>query len=43
VVTKRRISGKTMERLVIPFIGLLVAFFLFITFHDLARLFSKFF
>ena len=38
-VTKRRISGKTMERLVIPFVGPLVAFFLFITFHDLARLF----
>lgn len=42
-VTKKRLSGKTMERLIIPFVALLIAFFIFITFHDISRLFSKFF
>ena len=41
--TKRPIKAKTMERLIIPFIGLLIAFFLFVTYQDVTRLFSKFF
>ena len=42
-VTKRRLRAKTMERLIIPFVGLLIAFFLFITYQDIQRLFSVFF
>jgi len=42
MVRKRPLRSKTMERLVIPFIGLLVAFFIYITYQDIARLLSKF-
>ncbi len=42
-ITKKRLSGKTMERLIIPFVVLLISFFIFITFHDISRIFSKFF
>lgn len=42
-VTKKQIKAKTMERLIIPFIVLLGAFFLYVTYHDLARIFSRFF
>jgi len=42
-ITKKRLSGKTMERLIIPFVALLISFFIFITFHDILRIFSKFF
>jgi regulator of sigma E protease len=41
-VRKRPLRAKTMERLIIPFIGLLIVFFLYITYQDIARLFSKF-
>lgn len=43
IVTKRPLKSKTMERLIIPFIGLLVALFIYITYQDITRLFSKFF
>ncbi len=43
MITKRPIRSKTMERLIIPFIGLLVALFIYITYQDITRLFSKFF
>jgi regulator of sigma E protease len=43
MITKRPIKAKTMERLIIPFIGVLIAFFLFVTYQDVTRLFSKFF
>lgn len=42
-VTKRRIKAKTMERLIIPFIVLLLLFFLYATYNDILRLFSRFF
>ena len=42
-ITRRPIRSKTMERLVIPFVGLLIAFFIFVTYQDLARLFSHLF
>ncbi|MDE3046179.1 MAG: site-2 protease family protein [Verrucomicrobiota bacterium] len=38
-ITKRPIKAKTMERLIIPFVGLLIAFFLFVTYQDIHRLF----
>jgi len=43
MVTKRPLRAKTMERLMIPFIGLLIGFFIYVTYQDLARLFSSFF
>lgn len=42
LVRKRPLRSKTMERLIIPFVGLLIAFFIYITYQDIARLFSKF-
>lgn len=42
-ITKKPIKAKTMERLIIPFIILLVALFIYLTYHDLSRLFSGIF
>lgn len=42
-ITKRRLRAKTMERLILPFVGALIALFIYITYQDLSRLFSKFF
>ncbi|MBS0620957.1 MAG: site-2 protease family protein [Verrucomicrobia bacterium] len=42
-VTGKPISAKTMEKLIIPFVILLIAFFIYLTYHDLARLFTRFF
>lgn len=42
-ITKKAIKAKTMERMLIPFMGLLIAFFIFVTYQDLARLLSKVF
>ena len=42
MITKRRLSSKAMEKMIVPFIGLLIGFFIYITYQDLARLFSKF-
>jgi regulator of sigma E protease len=41
MIFKKKINARMMERLVIPFVGLLVVFFLFVTYHDIARLFGK--
>jgi regulator of sigma E protease len=40
--TKRPIKAKTMEMLIIPFVVLLIGFFVFVTYNDISRLFSKF-
>lgn len=42
-IIRRPIKAKTMERVMIPFIGLMIAFFIYITYQDLARLLGKFF
>jgi len=42
MVFKRKIKAKTMERLIFPFVGLLIFFFIFVTYHDIARLFGFF-
>lgn len=42
-VTRKPLRSKTMERLVIPFVALLICLFIYITYQDIARLFSKFF
>jgi regulator of sigma E protease len=41
--TRRPIRSKTMERLIVPFVVLLIGFFIFVTYNDISRLFSKFF
>lgn len=43
IFTRKPIKSKTMERMIIPFVVLLIGFFLFVTYHDISRLFSKFF
>ena len=36
--TKKQLKAKTMERIVLPFVILLIGLFIFVTFHDLSRL-----
>ena len=43
IITRKRIKIQTMERLIIPFVVLLIGFFIFVTYHDLSRLFKGFF
>ncbi len=40
LITRRRLKAKTMERIVIPFVVLLIALLVFLTFQDVSRLFS---
>jgi regulator of sigma E protease len=42
-VTGRRIPPKVMEKVILPFALLLIAFFIFVTFYDVTRLLGKFF
>lgn len=42
-LTGARLKAKTIERLVIPFAILLIVFFVFLTYHDLIKLFHQFF
>ena len=42
VVTGRKIHPKTLEKIIVPFAILLIAFFIFITYHDLSRIFGGF-
>lgn len=41
-ITKKRIKAKVMERLVLPFVILLIGLFIFVTFQDIMRIFSSF-
>ncbi|SRR5581483_971785 len=41
-ITGKPIKSKTMERLILPFIILLVALFIYLTYNDLMRLFAGF-
>lgn len=43
LVTKKPLRSKTVEKLVPIFVGLLISFFVYITYQDIARLFSKIF
>lgn len=38
-ITRRRLKAKTMERLIVPFVVLLIGLLIFLTFQDLSRLF----
>ncbi len=40
---KKRISPKTLERMMLPFFVLMVFFFVYVTYHDVFRLISSFF
>lgn len=42
-ITKSRIPSKTMERLIIPMVVLLVVFFIYVTYQDILRLLHKVF
>lgn len=42
-VTKKPIRARTMEKLIIPFVILMIGLFIYITYNDLARLFHRFF
>ncbi|MGM0440749.1 MAG: site-2 protease family protein [Chlamydiota bacterium] len=42
-ITKKPLKAKTMERLIIPFVILLIGFFIFLSYNDLLRLFQRFF
>ena len=37
------LKAKTMQRLIVPFIALLIFIFFYLTYHDLARIFGRFF
>lgn len=41
MITRRKIHPKTLEMLVIPFALLLIAFFVFLTYHDITRIFGN--
>lgn len=43
IITGRKLSPKTIEKLVVPFAILLIGFFIFLTYNDLSRLFGGFF
>lgn len=41
MITRRQLKTKTLEKLIIPFAILLISFFIFLTYHDLARILSN--
>nr|NGX63875.1 putative zinc metalloprotease [Candidatus Anoxychlamydiales bacterium] len=43
MITKKPIKAKTMERLTIPFVVLLIGGIIFVTFHDILRIVNNFF
>lgn len=42
LITKKQLKPKTLERLILPFAILLILFFIFVTYHDLTRIFGNF-
>lgn len=41
-VTRRRLSPKVMEKLIVPFVVLLIGLFVFVTYQDIIRLLARF-
>lgn len=41
MITRKRVAAKTMERLVLPFVVLLIMFFVYVTYQDISRLFVR--
>jgi regulator of sigma E protease len=42
-IRKKPLKAKTMQRLVIPFVALIVFLFIYLTYNDLSRIFGRFF
>ncbi len=42
LITRRRLHPKTLEKVILPFAVLLIAFFVFLTYQDVSRLVSRF-
>ncbi|HSW87296.1 MAG TPA: site-2 protease family protein [Rhabdochlamydiaceae bacterium] len=42
-ITKKRLKAKTMERMIIPFVVIMVGFFIYLTYNDIVRLLGHFF
>ena len=42
MLTRKKIKPKTLEKLILPFAILLILFFIFVTYHDLERIFGGF-
>lgn len=42
MITRKRIHPKTLEKVILPFAVLLIAFFVFLTYQDITRLLSRF-
>jgi membrane-associated protease RseP (regulator of RpoE activity) len=40
---QKRIKAKTMERFIFPFVVLIIVFFIYLTYQDVVRVFSRFF
>ena len=40
VITKRRIKAKMMQKMVVPFVALIIFFFAYVTFYDVIKVFS---
>ncbi len=43
MITRRRLRARTMERLIVPFVVLLIGFFVFVTYQDIYRLLTSLF
>lgn len=41
MITRKRISAKAMEKLVLPFVVLLILFFIYTTYQDISKIFMK--
>ncbi len=39
MITRRRISSKVLEKIVLPFVVLMIAFFIYVTFQDIIKIF----
>lgn len=42
MITRKKMSPRVMEKIVIPFAVAIIAFFVFVTYHDVLRVFSRF-
>jgi regulator of sigma E protease len=40
MITKKRIKAKAMQKMILPFVALIIAFFAYVTFYDLIKVFS---
>ncbi|SCA62411.1 Putative zinc metalloprotease CPn_0344/CP_0416/CPj0344/CpB0350 [Chlamydiales bacterium SCGC AG-110-M15] len=43
MMSGKRLKAKTMERIILPMLVLLMGFFVFVTYHDIVRLFTQWF